>query len=174
MTIKVKKLKNHNRINNQGPFFGWFNSHAKDKVRGVSPYGDLWGLSCSPSIFADKILIDQGKNIFAYQIWMCFVAFVSTFKKMYFRSQFPLFLFFIFSTFSVAQSGVCSKDHIAFGAPEKLGGSQLPTYLDIAKHFLFCSFLNWFLTRKNDILTWNMTPMKCIKRYEIDKKTYKL
>ena len=22
MTIKVKKLKNHNRINNQGPFFG--------------------------------------------------------------------------------------------------------------------------------------------------------
>ena len=71
---------------------------------------------------------------------MCFVAFVSTFKKKYFRSRFPFFLFFIFSTFSVALSGVRSKDHIAFGAPEKLGGSQLPTYLDIAKHFLFCSF----------------------------------
>ena len=68
---------------------------------------------------------------------MLFVAFVSIFKKMYFCSRIPFFLFFVFSTFSVAQSGVRSKDHIAFGAPEKLEGSQLPTYLDVAKHFLY-------------------------------------
>ena len=34
MTIKVEKLKNHNRISNQGPFCGWFYSHAINK--GVS------------------------------------------------------------------------------------------------------------------------------------------
>ena len=34
MTIKVEKLKNHNRISNQGPFCGLFNSHAINK--GVS------------------------------------------------------------------------------------------------------------------------------------------
>ena len=57
-------------------------------------------------------------------------------EKMFSLPRFTFFLLLFFAHFSVAQSGVRSKDHPAFGAPERWSGLQLPTYIEVAKHFL--------------------------------------
>ena len=63
MTITVKKLKKHNRINNQGPFFVWFHSQVMDfevKVN-METQSLVWGTVGGQKWpkMSQKIQIDQ-------------------------------------------------------------------------------------------------------------------
>ena len=55
---------------------------------------------------------------------------------MHFALHLLLFSFFLLPM-ALCQEGLRAKSHPAFGAPMQFSGLQLPTNLDVGKHFLW-------------------------------------